>query len=196
VDKPKPGFGNSNDGNTARRFFENVEKSAEITGLSKTILKNFKIVLITLSSGCKIDTKKFNEFCQNTAKTFVNEYGWYYMPTTVHKILIHSSRVIESSLLPIGQLSEEAQEARHKDFKVYRRSFSRKSSRVNTLEDVFKRLLVSSDPQITNLGMLPKKKIKALPEEVLNLIVQELSDNDEESDIDEDSSEEEEDFSS
>lgn len=32
VDFPKPGFGSSNDGNTARRFFENYKKSAEITG--------------------------------------------------------------------------------------------------------------------------------------------------------------------
>ena len=32
IDFPKPGFGSSNDGNTARRFFDNYEKSAEITG--------------------------------------------------------------------------------------------------------------------------------------------------------------------
>ncbi|KAL4152921.1 hypothetical protein QTP88_000754 [Uroleucon formosanum] len=36
VDKPKPGFGNSNDGNTARRFFQNSEISAEITKLDLT----------------------------------------------------------------------------------------------------------------------------------------------------------------
>ena len=30
VDKPKQGFGNSNDGNTARRFFENTAVSAKI----------------------------------------------------------------------------------------------------------------------------------------------------------------------
>ena len=32
VDFPKQGFGTTNDGNTARRFFENQSKSAEITG--------------------------------------------------------------------------------------------------------------------------------------------------------------------
>ena len=31
VDKPKPGYGNSNDGNTARRFFENADVSSSIT---------------------------------------------------------------------------------------------------------------------------------------------------------------------
>lgn len=32
VDKPKQNAGNSNCGNTARRFFDNVEVVAEITG--------------------------------------------------------------------------------------------------------------------------------------------------------------------
>lgn len=32
VDVPKQGFGTSNDGNTARRFFESTELAAEITG--------------------------------------------------------------------------------------------------------------------------------------------------------------------
>lgn len=31
VDIPKPGYGSSNDGNTARRFFHNSIKSAKIT---------------------------------------------------------------------------------------------------------------------------------------------------------------------
>ena len=38
------------------------------------------------------------------------------MPTTVHKILIHGPEV-EKCILPIGQLSEEASEARNKDIK-------------------------------------------------------------------------------
>ena len=32
VDSPKQGYGNNNDGNTARRFFENSQVSSEITG--------------------------------------------------------------------------------------------------------------------------------------------------------------------
>ena len=52
---------------------------------------------------------------------FVSEYPWYNMSTTVHKLLIHvnSPQVIASALLPIGQLSEEAQEARNKAIKKY-----------------------------------------------------------------------------
>lgn len=32
VNKPKQNFGNSNDGNTSRKFFENLDVVAEITG--------------------------------------------------------------------------------------------------------------------------------------------------------------------
>lgn len=39
VDKPKPGFGNTNDGNTARRFFQNAELSAEITKVDLNLIK-------------------------------------------------------------------------------------------------------------------------------------------------------------
>lgn len=39
VDVPKAGFGNSNDGNTARRFFSNPELSAEITKIDVELIK-------------------------------------------------------------------------------------------------------------------------------------------------------------
>ena len=43
VDQPKPGFGNTNDGNTARRFFQNAEKSAEITKIDVNLKKNARV---------------------------------------------------------------------------------------------------------------------------------------------------------
>lgn len=45
VDKPKPGYGNSNDGNTARRFFENADVSSSITGVDVEIIKRFRTIL-------------------------------------------------------------------------------------------------------------------------------------------------------
>lgn len=39
VDFPKSGgYGNSNDGNTARRFFANSEESAQILGISHELI--------------------------------------------------------------------------------------------------------------------------------------------------------------
>nr|CAH7742540.1 unnamed protein product [Callosobruchus chinensis] len=115
LDKPKPGFGSSNDGNTARRFFHDHDQSAALTGVSADLIKRFK------------------------------------------------------SLLPIGQLSEEAQEASNKVFRKFRESFSRKISREKTNEDILKRLLISSDPYISSLEKVRKLK-KALDTEVIGLL--------------------------
>ena len=40
IDTPKQGFGNTNDGNTARRFFEYPDITSAITGIDVDILKN------------------------------------------------------------------------------------------------------------------------------------------------------------
>ncbi|KAL6420764.1 hypothetical protein ACFW04_013877 [Cataglyphis niger] len=123
IDIPKSGYGNTNDGNTARRFFQNPTKSVEITALS---------------SNYKINTYTFHAYCQETAKLYVSLYPWYYMPPTVHKILIHGSSIKEI-ILPIGQLSEEALE---------------------TNEDLFKRLLLTSDPLISFLQKSSKRQLE------------------------------------
>ena len=38
----------------------------------------------------------------------------------MHKVLRHGAQVIQEAILPIGQLSEEAAEARNKHFRDYR----------------------------------------------------------------------------
>lgn len=171
VDRPKPGYGNTNDGNSARRFFANSKVSAQILGVDENVINRFHIILQVLASGYDVNIDEFKKYCLDTAELFVEKYPWYPMPTTVHKILIHSAQVIESCLLPIGQLSEEAQEARNKDVKKYRESFSRKCSRTKTMEDVFHWLLVSSDPLITSLRILPQKKFtSSLSSEAIRLL--------------------------
>lgn len=54
------------------------------------------------------------------------------MPASLHKILLHGANIIDSFDIPIGKLSEEAQEAQNNDFKMYCTSHSRKSSRTDT----------------------------------------------------------------
>lgn len=58
VDIPKAGFGNTNDGNTSRRFFSNPEISSRITGVDINLIKKCSVILETLSSGLKINTQK------------------------------------------------------------------------------------------------------------------------------------------
>jgi hypothetical protein len=79
------------------------------------------------------------------------------MPASAHKVLVHGADIVSGATLPIGKLSEEAQESRNKDLKYFRSSHSRKISRSSTDEDVLNLLLVSSDPLISSLRKLPKK---------------------------------------
>ena len=173
IDMPKQsGFGTSNDGNTARRFFQLAETSSEILGIKIELLKNFHIILCTLSSGLDINVAAFKSFCINTARIYVEEYDWYYMPQSLHRILIHGGSVIERFNLPIGLYSEEAQEAKNKDFKKFRESFCRKISRKKTNEDLMRRLFCSSDPLITSMRNQTKSVSKKdLPDEARLLVI-------------------------
>ncbi|CAH2106515.1 unnamed protein product [Euphydryas editha] len=161
VDMPKCNFGNTNDGNTSRRFFENPYLAAEITGIDFNFIHRIKVILEAISSGHKIDVPKFDKYAMETAKLYVELYGWHPMTPTMHKILVHGGKVIENSLVPIGQLSEEAAEARNKHFRSYRLNFARKFSREECNLDIYHRLLLTSDPLISS--MRKKKKVRSKP---------------------------------
>ena len=80
VDFSKPGFGLSNDGNTDRKFFENVEKSSNITGIGKDLIIRFRNILIAISCGNVINYEKFRMYRSETAKFYVKLYPWYDIP--------------------------------------------------------------------------------------------------------------------
>jgi hypothetical protein len=96
VDFPNSCGGNSNDGNTARRAFDNCDEMAEILGLNKFLLLNLRRILLCLVCQLPIDPEKFGELCTETALLFHTYYPWYYMPCTVHKVLIHGKEIMES----------------------------------------------------------------------------------------------------
>ena len=98
------GHGTTNDGNTARCFFKNAEKSAQITGIDVNLINRFNNILSVMASGRNINIKKFQNYGIETAKLFLALYPWFYMPASVHKILIHGAEVIRHALLPIGNL--------------------------------------------------------------------------------------------
>jgi hypothetical protein len=89
------------------------------------------------------------------------------MPACVHKILVLGADIVSGAILPLVQLSEEAQESRNKDRKYFRRSYSRKISRSSMNEEIFSLLLVSSDPLTSSLRKLLKETTKTyLPKEL------------------------------
>lgn len=152
IDIVKQGSGTTNDGNTARKFFEFPDKTAAITGLDEDLIRRFAVILQAITSGEVIDVPKFKEYTKITAEKYVELYNWYYMSSTVHKILIHGADIIAgNAVVPIGSLSEEASEARNKDFRRFREHHSRKKSRQASNEDVLNMLILSSDPLLTSI---------------------------------------------
>lgn len=64
------GKGTTNDGNTARRFFQNLEKTAEITGLDITLLNRIKNLLTAINCGQTIDADQFETYALKTAELY------------------------------------------------------------------------------------------------------------------------------
>lgn len=171
VDLPKSNFGNTNDGNTSRRFFENPQLAADITGINFDLIYRLKIILEAISSGYDINVKNYDEYALETAKLYVELYGWHPMTPTMHKVLVHGGAIIEHALLPIGQLSEEAAEARNKHFRSYRQNHARKCSREVCNADIYNRLLLSSDPLISSMKKAKRPSIKSFSPETISLLI-------------------------
>lgn len=158
-------------GNTSRRFFANRDLTSEITKIDKDLIHRFAIILGVINSTYDIDPIKFGTYANETAELAIQLYPWYYMPSTIHKILLHGSEIVAAAALPIGMLSEEAQESRNKDYKIFRLNHSRKYSRLSTNEDIFHKILETSDPFISSLRPEPKKKHYPVSSEILDLLI-------------------------
>lgn len=96
------GHGTTNNGNTARKFFKYAFQSSEITGINLELITRFGNILSCIASGYKINTNAFENYGIETARIFIKLYPWFYMPPSVHKILIHGADVIRYAILPIG----------------------------------------------------------------------------------------------
>lgn len=78
IDKPKSGFGSTNDGNTARRFFGNPESSSNITGINIQLIKNLGIILRVISSGLHINIYTFTSLINETKQMYLSLYAGYF----------------------------------------------------------------------------------------------------------------------
>lgn len=170
LDMPKQSSGNTNTGNTARTFFRNAKKSAEITGINENLIFQMCVILEALSCDYEIDSQKFEQYATETKNLYLEHYFWYPMPASLHKILIHSKDIIETCILPLGQLAEEAQEASNKEYRRNREHFSRKTSRIDTNRDVLNRFLISSDPMLSSNSISKSRMRHSLPSETINLL--------------------------
>lgn len=67
-----PSYESSNDGNTAWRFFENLNISATITGVSEYLINRFYVILQAISSDFNIKCDKFREYALEIARKFID----------------------------------------------------------------------------------------------------------------------------
>lgn len=64
-----------------------------------------------------INYNAFNEYCFEITELYMGKYPLYYMPPTIHIILIQEAKIAKNSIIFIGQLSEETAETRNKDIR-------------------------------------------------------------------------------
>lgn len=160
VDVVRPNSGTTNDGNTARTAFSDKyrETFAKILNIEQWLIDDLYVILTVLSSNLPIDSKKFATFCTNLAYKYVGVYKWHPMSVTIHKILVHGGKIIDSLHLPVGMYSEQAAESRNKFWRFDREHHTRKTCREATMSDLFHRALVSSDPIVSDFNMKERKK--------------------------------------
>lgn len=166
----KQGFGSSNTGNMARVIFSHPKTFAETLNLPFELVKNLSIIMITISCLLPINLTAFKAFLEKTRLLWCEHFHWYPMPPTVHKLLAHGAEIAYSSSVTLGELSEEAGEAKHKDYRYVRTHLTRKSKRVHTNFDVFMDSWGSSDPVVSSYSHKRKTVRSPIPKEALDLL--------------------------
>ena len=174
VDVPRSGgAGNSNTGNVARRAFQNEEAFSNITQVDQELIHRIHMMLIAINADVSINVEAFKQYGMDTAQLWVELYGWYYMPVTMHQLFRHSWESLKLSSLPISFFTEQSLESCNKLFKNDRLHHSRKTSRIDTMKDQFNRQSDKSDLLIAT-RLHEKQKLKSkedLPDEVMSLLI-------------------------
>ena len=192
------GYGSSMDGNTARRAFKDLKEFARILDVKEELVTRYWYVVLCSNSFCmtlfnifyriilccinnthyKLDPEKFDDYCKKTFTFYKKHYGWFNISPSVHKYLTHSVEIQQRVLLPLGVLSEGAAEHAHRIRKLIRLGFTRKTSRLHTMTDLFNRCLDLSDPLLSSwyarqkkLFIKHEKAVEKLPAEACALLV-------------------------
>ena len=158
-DSSGTGAGNTDTGNSARRFFDFInrihfvvmfEGTQEEKEAISTLHKNFSIILRLYSSkNHKIDVDYLEELCTETNLLLVTTFPWATQPPCVHKLLAHSAQRIRlNDGYGMGCYSEEGLETLHKLIRRFRELLARKNNLFLNLFDVWRALMVRSDPII------------------------------------------------
>ena len=193
VDLPGTSGGNTTNGNTIRRCFENPKLLAKVLGISVKLVKAIIVIWKALRCGVRLDSTKFKKYCRMVLKMYEKEFPWAEMCPTLHLILHHGWMLLDAipETMTIAMFNEEGLEAVNKKIKHYEVNRARQTSRRNRLSDTFQRINDFSYPVILDKIAQRKKKAKKssiLDQDVMLLLPDndndDVQDSDSESDDD------------
>ena len=139
------------------QLFENIQyrhennKIKSLHIIQKLLAENFKKI-----TGLTVQHSHFLTVC----RTFVNklktnngrkDINVLMMSPTVHRFIVHGHVFLQWAKevnIPLGKFSESALEMRNKDRRKARLRFSRKTSRLHNIKDIYHYLLKTSDPLV------------------------------------------------
>lgn len=75
----------------------------------------------------KINATMFGDFAMETGTEIVHESRWYYLPASIHKILVYGAHIIFHAILSIGDF-QRRQQKRGIKTNIYRLGCTRKRS--------------------------------------------------------------------
>lgn len=164
IDIPLSGGGTSNNGNTARKFFREHAITSEITDVPEELIERYHTIISVLCGSKLLDPVKLREYNTETANLLRTTYPNKNFTPTIHKILYHSTEVVEyfnQFNIPEGMMSEEPLEASHKNIRNNRYDFARKMNKTVNEIDVYGRLIMTSDPEVNSHRIQSKAKNKS-----------------------------------
>ena len=141
-----------------RKAFKNAQTTARICGVSTILVSNLDSIWRTLSSSYSINPDQFDKLCQKTLHQYMIDAGWYCLPPTLHRTLVHGKEIIKATPVAVGKTSEEGSEANAKFARKFLKHHTRKTSHTDTMSDLFHRLLDISDPCVVAQSFSAKKK--------------------------------------
>ena len=158
-DSSGTGAGNTDTGGTAREFFNFKNRQHFIDLFEGTVAekeamatlhKHFSVILRLYSSkNTLIDVDDLEALCTETNLLLVKTFPWATQPPSIHKLLAHTAqRIRMNDNLGMGSFSEEGIETLHKIIRRFRELLARKNNLFLNLFDVWRALMVRSDPVI------------------------------------------------
>ena len=68
--------------------------------MDRSVIENLRTILATLHCGKEVDWEKFHKFATSTYEDMIAKYPWYYVPSSVHALLLHGAPVMSTLELP------------------------------------------------------------------------------------------------